>query len=395
MSKLSYVMTQSSVVVKMPSGNLIHLMKEHPLFIKLMDTLKQGLFDQVAGIFDAAALIKQHTNGSFWMKDGLVYHKGQVMPESLSKRVLAFAQQNLEIEPLIKFWENLCENPEQRSREHLFAFLDHNGIPITEDGCFIGYKRVRHDWTDCYTGKIDNSIGQFPEMPRSEVNPDPNETCSRGLHIAAWDYLPTMDHQNHNNRTVECKVHPKDVVAVPTDYNGQKMRVCRYEVIGENVKNVSRPEQLFPKYKEGQRVEVEQPKGYAEGTIEDVLTHADKMTEYIVVLDSGLTMTVNESNIALLDTSDTDAKDANSANYNTLDEDDEEDFEDEENFEEDEDDEEFEDDEEDDDDEVIDAVELNSRVENLEKGQTDLKKGQTEIKDALTKIAEELDKESE
>jgi hypothetical protein len=29
------------------------------------------------------------------------------------------------------------------------------------------------------------------------------------------------------------KVNPADVVAVPTDYNGTKMRVCRFEVLEE------------------------------------------------------------------------------------------------------------------------------------------------------------------
>jgi len=29
-----------------------------------------------------------------------------------------------------------------------------------------------------------------------------------------------------------CRVHPKDVVSVPYDSNSQKMRVCRYKVIG-------------------------------------------------------------------------------------------------------------------------------------------------------------------
>lgn len=29
------------------------------------------------------------------------------------------------------------------------------------------------------------------------------------------------------------KVHPKDVVSVPYDYNGAKMRACRYEVLRE------------------------------------------------------------------------------------------------------------------------------------------------------------------
>lgn len=32
---------------------------------------------------------------------------------------------------------------------------------------------------------------------------------------------------------MEVKVNPADVVAVPTDYNGTKMRTCRFEVVAE------------------------------------------------------------------------------------------------------------------------------------------------------------------
>ena len=29
------------------------------------------------------------------------------------------------------------------------------------------------------------------------------------------------------------KINPRDVVSIPYDYNNEKMRCCRYEVIGE------------------------------------------------------------------------------------------------------------------------------------------------------------------
>jgi hypothetical protein len=42
-----------------------------------------------------------------------------------------------------------------------------------------------------------------------------------------------------------CKVNPADVVAVPSDYNNAKMRVCKYEVINEvDVKDEEIPENV-------------------------------------------------------------------------------------------------------------------------------------------------------
>jgi hypothetical protein len=44
-----------------------------------------------------------------------------------------------------------------------------------------------------------------------------------------------MSYLNHfgGARTVIVKVNPRDVVSIPSDYNGAKGRTCRYEVIGE------------------------------------------------------------------------------------------------------------------------------------------------------------------
>jgi len=63
-------------------------------------------------------------------------------------------------------------------------------------------------------------------MNRDNVNPDANETCSHGLHVGAFAYANTF-----SELLLEVEVNPKDVVAVPPDYNNQKMRVCEYKVI--------------------------------------------------------------------------------------------------------------------------------------------------------------------
>jgi len=130
----------------------------------------------------------------------------------------------------IKFLENLMENPGYRSRNCLYNFLSHWSAPITEDGCFLAYKNVNNNYTDVHTGTFDNSIGTTVSMPRRDVNDDPNQTCSSGLHVAAPSYLPSFA---PGRRTIVCKINPRDVVAVPTDYSHAKMRVCQYEVVDE------------------------------------------------------------------------------------------------------------------------------------------------------------------
>jgi hypothetical protein len=141
---------------------------------------------------------------------------------------LKFKEQKLPYKALLKFWDNLKKNPSFNSRKMLFKFLEHNGHPLTSDGCFIAYRGVTEDFKDVHTKTFDNKPGSVCEMPRSQVNDNPNETCSDGLHVACFDYA-----KGFGPKLVEVKVNPIDVVCVPVDYNGTKMRVCRFEVIQE------------------------------------------------------------------------------------------------------------------------------------------------------------------
>jgi hypothetical protein len=83
---------------------------------------------------------------------------------------------------------------------------------------------------DVYTGTFDNRPGQVVEMDRRDVNDDPNQTCSAGLHACGPEYLP--HYGNYEGRIITLlKIDPADFVSFPTDYNNSKARVCRYEVL--------------------------------------------------------------------------------------------------------------------------------------------------------------------
>ena len=159
------------------------------------------------------------------LKDGRFYDGDIELPEALSDRIPQLKDEGHTIEPLVNFWNELKGNPSFNSRKMLYRFLEHNGHPLTEDGCFIAYRGVTSDFRDPHTRTFDNSVGSVCEMPREEVDENPNNTCSRGLHVAAYTYA-----HGFGSQTIEVKVNPKDVVCVPTDYNGTKMRVCRFEV---------------------------------------------------------------------------------------------------------------------------------------------------------------------
>jgi len=133
------------------------------------------------------------------------------------------------IEPMVMFMDNLYQNPSKRAVDELYGFLERGNLPITPDGHFLAYKRVREDYTDCHTGKMDNSIGQVVEMERYDVDDNKDNTCSTGLHFCSKEYLSGFG----GARTVIVKINPADVVSIPSDYNQTKGRACRYEVVGE------------------------------------------------------------------------------------------------------------------------------------------------------------------
>jgi hypothetical protein len=146
-----------------------------------------------------------------------------------------------------KFFTNVAKNPDENSRNDLAGFMVHNALPITDRGTFLAYRYVSEDFMDCHTGKIDNMIGNSVEMPRSDCDPDRNQTCSRGLHVCHYSYLA-----NSGTTHLVVEINPRDVVAVPTDYNGAKMRVCRFRVLctvdhfAEKVGAISDPLKTVP-----------------------------------------------------------------------------------------------------------------------------------------------------
>lgn len=227
---INYVLTGSSVVVVFQDG-MVPIASDSPVYGQIKTALENKNFSAVTDLVDVAKRLVKHSGGRFYIKDGMVYVGGQTLPDALSKRLLAFADDGLDCEPLLKFWDNLAQNPSEDSKNDLYAFLEANNVPITADGCFLGYRKVRGDFKDIYTGKIDNSVGATVKVKRSDVDANRNNTCSKGLHVAAFDYAANQYGVSEGNILIEVKVNPKDVVTVPPDYKQQKMRVCEFTVV--------------------------------------------------------------------------------------------------------------------------------------------------------------------
>jgi hypothetical protein len=162
---------------------------------------------------------------------GVIKYKGEVLANYAADRLIQQIEGKRDWKPLANFLEKLQANPSKRAVDNLYQFLEKGNIPLTGDGDFLVYKAVRQNFKDIHSGKFDNYVGAVCEMPRNAVDEDPNRTCSSGLHVCSFGYLPSFSHAD--GHVMICKVNPAHVVAIPADYNNSKMRVSRYEVVGE------------------------------------------------------------------------------------------------------------------------------------------------------------------
>ena len=225
----SHIITEANIVVIF-DDKVQSYPKSHPFFLKAKDYISHKRFHKLD--YEGNMEKSSFRSGCQGLKiaKGKVTVDGENLPKVLQKKLLEMYQQGAPCGPMVKFWRNLLLNPSKDAQKELFDFLLHSHIPLTEDGCFIAYKRVRKDMKDIYSGKMDNSVGEFVVMPRPEVDDNRERTCSKGLHAAAWGYLDSYAPQA-GNVTVEVKINPRDVVSIPVDYQFMKLRVSQYKVI--------------------------------------------------------------------------------------------------------------------------------------------------------------------
>jgi len=208
------------------------------LFEDILRAAENDDADKLVELLDKAVRIKRSSGGLFEVRGTVVFIDNEPAPEAISNKIIRFMEKELSYRPLIEFWRKLKNNPSFNSRTQLFRFLEANKVPIVDDvigavdfsGFFVAWKSVTSTFLDHHTKTIDNSPGRFVQMDRREVDDNPSNTCSHGLHVAGWDYAWGF---GENSKFVKVYIDPADVVSVPNDYNGQKMRVCKYYVVEE------------------------------------------------------------------------------------------------------------------------------------------------------------------
>jgi hypothetical protein len=225
-------MIYTGTTISFQSGSKFHQAHaSHPSFKLIVDLCKMGDYTKAAELIDLKTIIGSALKGSAAeLRGSNVYYKGEIVNSVLARRILSIVKEGFDAAPLLLFLENLMSNPSKRAVDELYGFLEVSGLPITDDGHFLAYKSVKQDFTDHYTGTMDNSVGVTVSMPRNSVDEDKDRTCSNGLHFAAHQYASGFQ---SSGKMIVLKINPRDVVAIPSDYNNQKGRCCEYLVVEE------------------------------------------------------------------------------------------------------------------------------------------------------------------
>lgn len=244
------IITDSTITLISETGPSV-IGKTHPNFYKIKKALLQKNFLEVEEMLDVKNGYKEFSNGLIAVDGDNLIYDGVIIHNVLTQRIVEMIHNGDEATPMLNFLVNLMDNPSEGSIDQLYTFLEHENLPITEDGCFLAYKAINRDYTDKYTGTISNKVGDKVKMPYEEVTADPTKHCSSGLHCGSIDYVrcygnfKTDENGEHTgDRLVTVKVNPNAVVSVPEDSDRQKVRVYRY-VVHEEIEN---PYDLVPKY---------------------------------------------------------------------------------------------------------------------------------------------------
>jgi len=220
-------------------GQAYRVSKDHQHISKIVGALRDGGVseDDLIAIITEKPLenpeLHEYCSGDDRIKvvNSKVYIDGEEVPTALSNRINKAMQEQFPVKYLMAWYDRMEQNPSFSSKMEGYQFAEHENLPITWDGYLLAYKAIQSDWTDKHTGKISNRIGTVISMDRNKVDDNRSAGCSKGLHAGALPYIRTFG--GGSDRIVIVKIDPKDIVCVPHDSSHHKIRVCRYEVIGE------------------------------------------------------------------------------------------------------------------------------------------------------------------
>jgi hypothetical protein len=237
---LSYIISDSGRISVVCNNKPFSINPTHPRYKEIREAVIAQDSEAFLRFVEIVKVVEAGSAGEITITNGQVMYQGKVVHNSITERILKMLGDGSDFKPLTIFLGRLMRNPSRRAINELYSFLAHKGMPITPDGCFIGYKGVTSDYLDCHTRTIDNSVGAvIPPKARNEVDDNWGIACSEGYHVGTLDYA-----WRFGAKVMLVKVAPENVVTVPSNET-DKLRCTVYEVVGELDKKDYMPDTVY------------------------------------------------------------------------------------------------------------------------------------------------------
>lgn len=223
----------------------------HPEYVNLVKAVRKDDDDAIVELMEQGTKIDNWSEGNFTFKDGVLLYDfedlNEEVEEGITKRVISHMRERIDYQYLLNFISKVYQNESHRAVYEGFKFFANHHMPITKDGCVIAYKAVKTyhgspvigkdgveiregDLVDKWTGcSHRNNVGDTPNMKRRLVDDNCGHACAAGLHAGSTYYAKSYGCPG--DTAILVKIDPRDLVTVPT-CDSEKVRVCRYEVIG-------------------------------------------------------------------------------------------------------------------------------------------------------------------
>ena len=215
----------------------------HPNWEAILDAVRINDGETLIDLINIRQSVINFVEGKIQIVGNEVSYNGLNIGGVVVDRLLEFISNKLPATPIVRFIENLYSNPSKRAVEELYTFLEHKNMPITNNGTFLAYKGLQDDFYSKTSGTLTllqgradaqghifNGVGETIECVRNQVDDNKENHCSKGIHAGSMEYATSFA---CGGKVVIVEINPKDVVSIPNDCECQKLRTCKYKVVGE------------------------------------------------------------------------------------------------------------------------------------------------------------------
>ena len=122
-SAVPYLIQGANIILVIDGKSHTISKSTHIAYGKIVDALKAKDWDALRECVEPAKAIVNFGKGYVAINGGNVSWKGQPFHNALATRMIEMYQDGFPIDPMVRFMENLMQNPSKRSVDQVYGFL--------------------------------------------------------------------------------------------------------------------------------------------------------------------------------------------------------------------------------------------------------------------------------